>query len=102
MSKNKMFDVIQKHKNQGFPCGPVVKNSPATAGDTGFDPWSGKMAHATEQLSPRVTTTEARTPRDCVPQQGKPWQGEALAPQQRIALARCNKRKPTCSNEDPA
>ena len=26
MSKNKMFDVIQKHKNQGFPCGPVVKN----------------------------------------------------------------------------
>ena len=26
MSKDKMFDVIKKHKNQGFPCGPVVKN----------------------------------------------------------------------------
>ena len=25
----------------------------------GFNPWSGKIPHATEQLSPRTTTTEA-------------------------------------------
>ena len=24
-----------------FPGGPVVKNPPSNAGDTGFDPWSG-------------------------------------------------------------
>ena len=24
----------------------------------GFDPWSGKIPHAVEQLSPRVTTTK--------------------------------------------
>ena len=63
---------------QGFPSGPVVKNSPANAGDMGFDPWSGKIAHATEQLSPRAVTTNAHAPRDRVPQ-GKPQQGEALA-----------------------
>ena len=34
------------------------KNPPANAGDTGFDPWSGKIPHAAEQLSPCTTTTE--------------------------------------------
>ena len=28
----------------------------------GFDPWSGKIPHAAEQLSPCATTTEARVP----------------------------------------
>ena len=41
-----------------FPGGAVVKNLPANAGDTGFEPWSGKIPHATEQLSPSATTTE--------------------------------------------
>ena len=41
-----------------FPGGPVVKNPPANAGGQGFDPWSGKMPHAAEQLSPCATTTE--------------------------------------------
>ena len=31
----------------------------------------------------------------------KPPQWEACAPQWRVAPARCNYRKPTCSNEDP-
>ena len=35
----------------------MVKNLPASAGD-GFDPWSRKISHATEQLSPGSTTTE--------------------------------------------
>ena len=35
----------------------MVKHPPTSAED-GFDPWSGKIAHATEQLSLRSTTTE--------------------------------------------
>ena len=35
--------------------------------------------------SPRATTTEAWTPRTCAPQQEKPSQWEACAPQQRVA-----------------
>ena len=64
----------------------MVKNLPANAGDTGFNPWSGKIPHATEQLSPCATTTEpalwsscattteARAPRARAPQQEKPLQ----------------------------
>ena len=52
----------------------------------GFEPWSGKIPHAAEQLSPcatttepvlyslRATTTEARAPRAPAPQQEKPLQ----------------------------
>ena len=40
-----------------FPGGSVVKNPPASAGDR-FKPWSGKIPHATEQLSPQATTME--------------------------------------------
>ena len=42
----------------GFPGGAVVKNPPANAGENGFEPWSGKIPHAAEQLSPLATTTE--------------------------------------------
>ena len=38
-----------------------------------------------EQLSPRATTTEARVPRPHAPQQEKPLQQEACAPQRRVA-----------------
>ena len=38
-----------------FPGGAVVKNLPAGAG---FEPWSGKLPYATEQLSLRATATE--------------------------------------------
>ena len=43
---------------RGFPGGTVVKNPPANAGGRGFEPWSGKIPHAVEQLSPCATTTE--------------------------------------------
>ena len=46
-------------KTQDFPGGAVVKNPPANAGDTGSSPRSGKIPHATEQLSPYATTTES-------------------------------------------
>ena len=52
-------------------------------------------------LSPRTTTTEARAPRPRALQQEKPKQGEARAPQRRVAPARHNQRKPAHSNEDP-
>ena len=40
-------------------CGiPVVKNLPANAGDTGFDPWSRKIPYAVGQLSHCATTNE--------------------------------------------
>ena len=44
----------------GLPGGLVVKNLPASAGDTCSIPGLGtKIPHATEQLSPRATTREA-------------------------------------------
>ena len=41
-------------------------------------------------LSPRATTTETHAPRARAQQQEKPPQGEARAPQPRVAPARCN------------
>ena len=34
-----------------FPGGTVDMNLPANAGVSGFDPWSGKIPRALEQLS---------------------------------------------------
>ena len=46
-----------------FPGGPVVKNPPCSAGDTGSIPGQGtKIPHATGQLSLHATTTETRRP----------------------------------------
>ena len=43
----------------GFSGGPMVKNPPSNAGDTGSIPGPGtKIPHATGQLSPCTTTTE--------------------------------------------
>ena len=41
---------------EGFPGGTVVKNPPARG--HGFEPWSGRIPHAAEQLGPWATTTE--------------------------------------------
>jgi len=46
-----------KSQALGFPGGSVVKNPPANAGDS-FNPWSRKIPHAIEQISPCTTTTE--------------------------------------------
>ena len=46
-----------KSQALGFPVGSVVKNLPANAGDS-FNPWSRKIPHAIEQISPCTTTTE--------------------------------------------
>ena len=91
---------LSEHKNHlgDFPGGTVVKNPPANAGDTGLIPGPGRShmpqsnwarapqllslrsrAHEPQLLNPRATTTEARTPRACAPQQEKPPQREARA-----------------------
>ena len=76
-----------------FLGGAVVKNPPANARDTGSSPgpgrshmpWSNKArvpqllnlrsrACEPQLVSPRTTTTEARAPRACAPQQEKPPQ----------------------------
>ena len=44
-----------------FPGDPVVKTPLANAGGPGFHAWSRKIPHATGQLSPCPTTTEAHT-----------------------------------------
>ena len=42
-----------------FPGGPIVKNPPCNAGDTGsILGWGTKILHAMEQPSPPATTTE--------------------------------------------
>ena len=87
----------------------MVKNPPANAGDTGLSPGPGSShmpqsnearvpqllslrsrAREPQLLSPWATTTEARVPRACAPQQEKPTQWEAHALQQRVAPARHN------------
>ena len=95
--------------SRGFPGGVVLKNPPANAGDTvralvREDPTCGgatKPVHhnywacTLEPMSHNywslcATTTEARAPRAHAPQQEKPPQWEARAPQRRVAPARRN------------
>ena len=48
----------ERNRLGDFPGGAVVKNLPAHAGDMGLIPWSGKIPHTAEQLSPSATTTK--------------------------------------------
>jgi len=50
-------DSIIKNKWWSFPGGAIVKNMPCNI-EYQFDPCSGKIPHAAEQLSPCNTTTE--------------------------------------------
>ena len=80
----------------------MIKNPPASAGDTGSIPGPGRSHMTMEQLSQCATTTEpalyslwattteARAPRARAPQQEKPPQWETRAPQRRVAPARRN------------
>ena len=87
----------------------MVKNPPANAEDTGSIPGPGRShmprsnwtrepqllslrsrACEPQLLSPRATTTEAHAPRARAPQQEKPPQWDARAPQWRAAPAHRN------------
>ena len=70
--------------SRDFPGGPVVKNPPSNAGDTGSIPGQGtKIPHAVGQLSPCATTTELMrlNERACVLQITEPMRPGAHAPQ---------------------
>ena len=50
-----------KRETRDFPGGPVVKNPPSNAGDTGSIPGRGaKIPHATGQLSLHTATAPTR------------------------------------------
>ena len=52
-----------KSQSRDFPGGPMVKNSPCSAGDAALIAGPGtKIPHATEQLSQHTTTTETHWP----------------------------------------
>ena len=57
-------------------------------------------AQEPQLLSLCGATTEALAPRACAPQQEKPPQWEARAPQRRVAPTHATRGKPTCKNED--
>ena len=65
----------RKKEGRDFPGGPVVKNLPSNAGDTGLIPGQGsKIPHA-KQLSPHTATTEptARNGRPGLLQEDLVW-----------------------------
>ena len=53
----------------------------------GFEPWTGKIPHAPEQLSPCATTTEPQLLEAVLHSKEKPLQWEAHAPQRRTSTA---------------
>ena len=75
-------------KRQDFPGGLVVKNPPASAGDTGLIPGLGRFHR---QLSPFAEPLKPTHPRACAPQQEKLLQWAAHTPQQQTPSAAINK-----------
>ena len=78
-------NIFEDYVFRDFPGGTV---SPCRG--HAFNPWSGKIPHATEQLSLCTTTTKAHVPRAWALQQKKPPQCEPQALQWRVTLACCN------------
>ena len=106
---DKTKKVRLKNVTWDFPGGAVVKNPPANAGDIVLIPGPGsptchgttKPVHQTTEpahhnywspcaLEPVCHNYWARVPRAHVPQQEKPPQWKARAPQQRVAPTRRN------------
>ena len=102
-------NIYFKNEGQGFPGGSVVKDLPANAADMGLSPGPGRShmpqsnkarvpqllslhsrAHEPQLLSLHAAATEAHTPRAHAPQQEKPPQWEAHAPQWTVALTHRN------------
>ena len=70
-----------RNNYQDFPGGPVVKNLPASAGNTGLTPGPGG-SHVPQSSWACVLQLLSPPSRARVPQQERPPQGEACAPQQ--------------------
>ena len=84
---------IKKQYSWDFPRGPVVKNPPYNAGDTGLTHGQGtKIPHATGQLSPCAATTEPacrklQSPRTTTRENPVHRKEEPAAPQRKILRA---------------
>ena len=61
-----MCTTVIKNIFMGF-LGRSVVNNPSVNARGGFDPWSRRIPHTVEQLSPRATTTEPTHPRVYAP-----------------------------------
>ena len=91
------YNLISKHRVEflkynwllDFTGGPMVKNPPANAGNTGSLPGLEKSPRL-GQLSLCTTTTGPVSSRAHALQREKPPQWEVHAPQQRVAPARHN------------
>ena len=79
---------------QGTQVQSLVREDPTCRGATKpvrHNYWACALDPASHNYwSPRATTTAARVPRAHAPQQEKPPQWEAQAPQRRVAPARRN------------
>ena len=107
-----------------FLGGPVVKNLPYNAGDTGLIPGQGtKNPHATGQLSPRATTAKLaclerahvpklQSPRALEPAHHNyrahaPWSPHATTTEEKTSTPQLERslrpttKDPACLNEDP-
>ena len=56
-------DLGHENHTKDFPGGPLVKNPPATVGDTASVLSPGRFPHTAERLSLQCTTTQAQAPR---------------------------------------
>ena len=56
------YQSIKKRQRDGLPWWRSGYESACRGRGHGFEPWSGKIPHAADQLSPRATTTEAHVP----------------------------------------
>ena len=76
---------------QGTQLRPLVQEDPTCPGATKpvrHNYWACTLEPVSHNYwGPHATTTEARVPRACAPQQEKPPQWEARALQQRVAPA---------------
>ena len=74
----------------------MVGSPLASTGNKGLNPGLGnKIQQVAEQLSPCARTTEPEHPRDCAPQQEKPLQREARAPE--LQKARGEQQRPSAA-----
>ena len=109
----KVFFSFKKYL--GTSLGPVVKNPPSNAGDTGSIPGRGtKIPHATGQLSPCAATTELvhlnkrarllKTKGPMCSGAHVPWSLSATTREKpmRHKRARAAMKDLVCLNEDPA
>ena len=107
----------------GFPWWLSGKESACQCRKHGFNPWSGKIPHASEQLSPWATTVlfslcsraqepqllspgaallKPACPRACARQQENPLWREARTPQLESSPCSPQLEKSSRSNKDPA